>query len=91
VAKVFGYLAFTLGILYITYLYIRIFKEKLNKLWRSSLFMLITFFFVIIIAVLFYWGGFNIFNYSVSQIMLALCLSNAYSFYLQYMYCPTNE
>jgi hypothetical protein len=76
-------------IIYILTLYCALCAQERPLLWRNSLFFSISFFFFIIVFGIFMVGGFDVFEYSASRVMYTYTFMNFFSFYLQFMYLPS--
>lgn len=88
--KIVAFIAFSIAILYIAYLYITVYR-KINLKWRNKIFIVVSLAFFIITIVLFFIGGYSIFTYSAPLVMFTLTFMNCYSYFLQYLYCPTSN
>lgn len=60
-------------------------------MYRSSVFMYVSLLFFLSTIIFFFIGGYNIFDYSAPKIMFYITFMNFYSYFMQYLYCPTNE
>jgi len=55
-------------------------------MWRSKVFLYLSFFFFLIVFFLFMIGAFEVFSYSPKKLIFTVTLTNIYSYYLQYLY-----
>ena len=60
-------------------------------LWRNIMFRNISFFFYVVVSGIFLFGGFDIFQFSASKMIITYTFTNFFSFYLQYLYMPCNQ
>ena len=47
--------------------------------------------FFVCTVVFFFVGGYDLYSYSASKIIFTLCFMNMYSFFLQYLFAPTDR
>lgn len=91
VAAIIASLTGFAGFVYIIFRYIRICMSEGSKMWRNQLYLFLSLFFILAMALLLYTDSFTIFNYSGQRIFLVYTFFNFYVFYLQYMYTITRE
>jgi hypothetical protein len=91
VMEVIAFIVFSLGCIYILYLFLYTLKYKPGRPHRHNVFMAISAAFFISTVVFFFVGGYDLYSYSASKILFTLCFMNLYSFFLQYLYAPTEK
>lgn len=79
-------LAFLFAMLYIFNLYCVLCDEKMDLMWRSKVFLNISFFFFVVVFCLFMIGAFEVFSFSPKKLIFSVTFTNIYSYYLQYLY-----
>ncbi len=91
VMEVMAFIVFSLACVYIIYLFLYTLKFKPARSHRHNVFMAISAAFFISTVVFFFVGGYDLYSYSASKIIFTLCFMNLYSFFLQYLYAPTQR
>ena len=81
---------FLFGLIYVLMLYCDICGNG-RLMWRNIMFRNLSFFFYLVIFGIFLFGGFDIFEYSASKMIVTYTFSNFFSFYLQYLYMPCDQ
>ena len=88
---VFVLVSFIVYIVYVICNLVHIFTIRHLLQWRHKIFLVFFVIFFIGTAILFFADAYNLYTYSASKVMITFCLMNFYSFFLQYLYSPTQD
>ncbi len=79
------------ALLYLFYLYFEICRRRPFRPHRHNVFMTVSLVFTTTVLTLTLMGGFDLTNFSAGLLLFFFAFSNFYTYFLQYLYSPTQE